>query len=141
MKLTTTYVFISLSCSLFLYLYLPTHHCKGAHKNLLFQKGLGVTAHPQREPHLEKQFTGAFNPYFQYPTTDHRITECLRLEGTFKDHLTPTACHGQGHHPPKQAAQNFISLGQSQAWGSHSPWGKPVPLPPLIFIFFPYYPT
>lgn len=85
----------------------PRHITAKEHVKICCSKrGLGVTVHPQRQPHWEKQFAGAFSPYFQCPSLDHRITECL--EGTFKDHLIPTASHGQGHCPLDQAAQKFI---------------------------------
>jgi len=56
--------------------------------------------------------------------------EWLELEWTLKTIKVPTPCHGQGYHPPAQAAQGPIQAGLEhlQGWGIHSFSGQPVPL-------------
>lgn len=57
-----------------------------------------------------------------------RIPEGLGLEGASKI----ITRHGQGRHPPHQAAQGAIQPGPEtlQGWGTHSLPGQPVAAPP-----------
>ena len=59
----------------------------------------------------------------------HRIIEWFVLEGTFKDHLTQSPCHGQGHLPSAQ-------LG-SKPWPTW-PWTlQTMGHPPLLWLSIP----
>ena len=72
----------------------------------------------------------------------HRLTSWFGLEGTFKDHLIQSPCHGQGNLPLTQVAQSPIQHGfeQFQWWGTHIFSEQPIPVShhPHCKKFLPY---